>query len=774
MTASARDIARKPGEAGRAARRSRAKFGKAGLTAALAALALGCAASGAPPVLSPMAPLPMVGNYVPDDTDQLAHSLAIAALSSDRQKVDDCIEALHAIDAARRQRDELPTGMLPYALDARNAMLDDTLAYRREADALLRRKDLDPALRARIRQEVADDPLRLADARLYDARMRRIGRAVNAFSSVLGRSAFNGFMLPVRVLRSVVVVALAEHQDDDLTAQERQALAHWKRFIEEEPNTPEASVLLERIDSAQVRWFRTQRDRNLRGAQKALEKGDSPLAIALAERTLHYAPEDRQAIRLLREAEEHRAIWIGNRARNLEATDTDSTLQRKLAVALLLPNGPVEETATALLEKYPEGGLADEASFALATVAGEAGHEAPMWEQLEEIAELGSEQSNMARHAQAALSSAEQNPYRAYRAARGAQTWTMLRWLFFGPLAGGVRDRDLARPLEWAVELPTLATVITGFPNRLIRYPFMKPTTQVPPVLARRYLERYPNGEHAGAVRSWLEDYEASRGNYFGALQLAEAESDTDQGHLEDLRSKASEQALEAASREKRRDFRMSLLKKIAREFQGTEAGQKAGEQAREEAEKGTPQQIQVTRAFLLENPQLAGPEGFALRPGLLDDDLENGELHPEGITFLGGRVLQFAFVSESGNDRDAPTRTHTAVSAERLARTVALLEETSLRIAQVDRDARIEHDADRDLFFERTKLGVTGTPDLRASAESTYAFRGMREKYGLVRSRKSILPVELVLQGSFDDFSLGAFPRIRIPKSTPDVILYR
>ncbi len=218
----------------------------------------------------------------------------------------------------------------------------------------------------------------------------------------------------------------------------------------------------------------------------------------------------------------------------------------------------------------------------------------------------------------------------------------------------------------------------------------------------------------------------------------------------------------------------MSLLKKIAREFQGTEAGRKAGEQAREEVEKGTPQQIQVTRAFLLENPQVAGPEGFALRPELLDDDLENGELHPEGITFLGGRVLEFAFVNESGNDRAAPRRTQAAVSAERLSRAVALLEETSLRIVQVDRDARVENDADRDLFFERAKLGVTGTPDLRASAESTYAFRGMREKYGLVRSRDSILPVEIVLQGSFDDFSLGAFPRIRIPKPTPDVIFYR
>jgi hypothetical protein len=302
----------------------------------------------------------------------------------------------------------------------------------------------------------------------------------------------------------------------------------------------------------------------------------------------------------------------------------------------------------------------------------------------------------------------------------------------------------------------------------------MKPSTRVPPVLARRYLERYPNGDHVAAVRSWLEKYEASRGNYFGALQLAKAEAGVDEDHLEGLRNKASEQALEAARREKRRDVRMSLLKKIAREFRDTEAGREAGEQAREEVENATPQQIQVTRAFLLENPQVAGPEGFALRPGLLDDNLENGELHPDGITFLGGRVLEFAFVDESGNDRDAPRTTQIAVSAERLARAVALLEETSLRIVQVDRDAHVEYDADRDLFFERAKFGVTGTPDLRASAESTYAFRGMREKYGLVRSRESILPVEIVLQGSFDDFSLGAFPRIRIPKPTSDAIFYR
>jgi hypothetical protein len=41
------------------------------------------------------------------------------------------------------------------------------------------------------------------------------------------------------------------------------------------------------------------------------------------------------------------------------------------------------------------------------------------------------------------------------------------------------------------------------------------------------------------------------------------------------------------------------------------------------------------------------------------------------------------------------------------------------------------------------------------------------------VRRRESILPVELVVQGSIQDLSLGAFPRIRLPKRTQDAFLY-
>jgi hypothetical protein len=49
-----------------------------------------------------------------------------------------------------------------------------------------------------------------------------------------------------------------------------------------------------------------------------------------------------------------------------------------------------------------------------------------------------------------------------------------------------------------------------------------------------------------------------------------------------------------------------------------------------------------------------------------------------------------------------------------------------------------------------------------------------MRERYGLVRGRESVLPFDLVVQGSLQDLSLGAFPRWRPPKETPDAFLYR
>jgi hypothetical protein len=170
----------------------------------------------------------------------------------------------------------------------------------------------------------------------------------------------------------------------------------------------------------------------------------------------------------------------------------------------------------------------------------------------------------------------------------------------------------------------------------------------------------------------------------------------------------------------------------------------------------------------------VAGEEALGLNPILLNGDIEDGELHPAGVTFLGGRHIRIALVGESGDDDDEPENVHRVLSEERLGRLAAILDETSRKNQLIDVDDKLGPDPDRDQFLERARLGLAGRPDRRAAARSTYVYRSMRERYGVVRGRESILPFDLVLQGNFTDLTLGAFPRWRMPKETPDAFLYR
>jgi hypothetical protein len=441
-------------------------------------------------------------------------------------------------------------------------------------------------------------------------------------------------------------------------------------------------------------------------------------------------------------------------------------------VALLRPGGDVEGAARPLVAAGAP--LADEASFALAFVEAERGEESASWKTLGEVAGTDDGEANMARHALALLSSPEQNPHAAYEAALSAARGDRTRWLFFGPLAGGARDRDLPRAAEWGIETLSLPQVVLGFPNRLIRSPFTRSQRRSPGVYARRYLELHPGGEHAAEVREWLENYEEERGNHVAALRVAETAPAPDPERLAALRESAARQALDVATAETRLDQRIALLRHVAREFPETEAGREAGATARREMSDATPQRIRVTRGFLREHPEVAGPAGLALRSELLDGERRNGELHPEGLSLLGGGQIELAYVAASGNEDDEPERVRQRISEERLARLVTLLEDGAERTARVDRDYGFEADPDRDLFFEQARLGVADEPHPLATSRSSFVYQGVRERYGLVRGRESILPVELVLHGSLDDLGLGAFPRVRTPRETPDAFLYR
>jgi hypothetical protein len=158
---------------------------------------------------------------------------------------------------------------------------------------------------------------------------------------------------------------------------------------------------------------------------------------------------------------------------------------------------------------------------------------------------------------------------------------------------------------------------------------------------------------------------------------------------------------------------------------------------------------------------------GFVARFGV-------GELHPDGMALLGGNNVEFYYVGTSGNDKKPPAMKRETISKERLARIVSALEEEYYENSLLDADDPIQADSRREAFFERARLGLPTADRDRPSASADFAYKGLRERYGMVRSRKSILPFDIVIKGSLTDLSLGAYPRIREPRRTPDAFLYK
>ena len=606
----------------------------------------GCRSPGARPIGPVIDSSVRFSTRVPDVADHAAAKLASAALVSDVERAERLLGRLRAIDTVLVAGGDLPTGLVPVAADLVNAAANSSLGYRKATGALLESNDLDPALRTRLSQTKKNDPLALASARIRDAWMISLGRAFNALAEPIGTSIMTTGLAPYRLARSVLNYAIQAYNREPLPLQRRQALAHWKEFVARYPDAPEVAELELLIEEGDIEMAETLYQRALRGAQRALEINRTRLALVYADRALELKPEDPLASSIRIEADRRLVREREQRSRSLEvARDMTSVspAARQLSIAMLDPNGDVAGAASELLESDPDGPFADEARFAEAIATGEQGGELQMWRALDDIAEQDPTRSNMARHARALINDPASNPYMAFSKARRENRKNMAKWVALGPWSRGPPDRNLPKPIEWVIDLPVIAQTLVTLPVRLLQLPWMRslPTARLAAVHGRRYLELNPEGERTAEVRSWLSSFESKRDNWIAVYHLALQDLNFDPDQLSELREKAAEQAVEFARREERRDIRSAMYRQVAQGYPDTAAGQRAGEAAREEILHATPQQIQISRGFLVENPEFAGPRGLGLDPELLDDDPVNGELHPIGIVLIGGTRRQ-------------------------------------------------------------------------------------------------------------------------------------
>ncbi|NRA07848.1 MAG: hypothetical protein HRU02_06775 [Myxococcales bacterium] len=741
----------------------------------LAAAALACQSPAAAPLGSPLQESPRFAPRVPDEIDHASADLAAATLADDEAAAALALQRIEAGDVQRRARGEAPSGVVPVGIDALNTIRFRGRSYRGAVEQLLERDDVPATTRARLERALQDDPLVLARARVRDAQMQSTARLFNAVAQPAGHALSAGPLFPYQIATSVAHYLLDTADSDPLPLQRRQALTHWKDFLARYPTAEESPEIARQVEDAQQDWDRTRGQQALEDAHEALARSNAPPAFFHASRALRLNPGDPKAQRAHDDSVELARRQRARLRRSLQVDVSDPREpvpagSRELALAMLARGGDVEAAVAAL---PPDSPLREEAAFALATSRGHAGDDDAMWLGMRELAKADDE-GLMARHARAELSDPTRNAYGAFQQARRQEQVETVVWVLLGQ-APTVPKSNTTAVARWVLSLPGRIRSIGLLPMRLIQTPFrgQGPAAARTAVYARRYLTLDPEGSHAAELRDWLEEYERDRENWLAALRVAETNPQAGTEDLEALREKAAKQALGVAIREERRDLRVAMLYNVTRGFPDTSAGRKAGELAREEAEQRRLHQVRISRGFLEENPSVTGMNGLALDPALLDDDVSNGELHPEGVMLVGGRAVELSFVAAGGDEDDPPERVTTAISEDHLARLVARLEEQSFENSLLDSDAAIEPDATRDLVFERARLGLADIEDARPGAEARYAYRGMREKYGMVRSRESILPFELVVQGSLEDLSLGAFPRMRTPRRTPDAMLY-
>jgi len=370
------------------------------------------------------------------------------------------------------------------------------------------------------------------------------------------------------------------------------------------------------------------------------------------------------------------------------------------------------------------------------------------------------------RQAGALLADPIRSAWPAYQEAESSDSSERLWWLAFGRYAHGPTRRDLWRPVEYLVDLPSMAMTTATFPLRILQYSSARSHFgDGVLVTGERYVLSHPQGAHTEEVRETLEDLYALRGQPAAALRHAEARREPDPKQIAEYRADAAKQLLAAAEKQPRVDLKLAYLAAVLREYGDTPSAADARKSFVETRRSASPQRIRLTREFLIEHPALWGPGALGIRPELLDGKRGNGEIAETGVTLLGKSVVEIALEGRE------PTMTQ--VPADDFARFVARLEEVSRTTLATDERERAVPDAARDAFFANSRLGMVESTDARPTARSDALYESTHEKHGFVHSRESILPVDLVLRGDIETLGLSAFPRIRLPAATPDAMLY-
>lgn len=588
------------------------------------------------PAYDPFDRPPPPPEFFPDEIDKRARAALIDGLTGGGEALED------HLDFFRRQDRELR--------DERNAITGLTDKVR----------DLQ-----RERTAERDDDLTRAEGLLRKSWANRFGAIFNRLlSSVDLVSIVSGAYWGGAV--DATMSELSTVGKPEMSPEERRALVLYDNHLKRHPDHPKAETIRRQMEALEKMKRSVLVYQRIEKAEKAREKGELSRAAFYYEVAALIDPDSAAAKKGLEEMAEAEQNLAAARQQALtvdgqrgEENEDEANVKELLQALALRDTAQIEAQAKLLEEKNAGPRLAASARDALAVAAEIGGRHDDAVRILRGIAGSSSDPLAERTRAEALLESPDYNLRASVERARSRHRLQTLKYVLLGE---DLLKRNLiygTGPLVFAG--PAGATSLAAANVLMIGTNLFEVLTANPispqPVIdeAAAYIRKHPDSENAADVYTVLAEAYEKTGRFDQALLYHELSGKAGAAKLAGVKERAARAWLQAAEKSGSRDSREMYLRTVIERYPDTEAAKTATRRL-SELVKPENQGLRLSKQFLLEHPDLYGPQGLRLKPALFDGQSSNMELADRGITLLSSREIMLHFQTQWGPQSQAYT----------------------------------------------------------------------------------------------------------------------
>jgi hypothetical protein len=594
--------------------------------------------------------------FFPDAVDKRSRELLIDALTNQQESLKDHLQFLKEQDSQLQKETNTSTGLTERALDLTNNTIQDRQRYLAAQQEALKNTSV-PERKKYLQSIINNDDLNQADDLMRQSSTNQWGGILNRMlSSVDLAGVASGNYIGAAA--ETVISQLYALADRDMAIEERRALArhldHLKRF----PNDPRNAEILRQVEGIEGKKKSVLIKKQLARGDEALGKGELERALFYYEMASFIDPESKSAERALQkttklyqEQQETREKGLASGKEGSFSSDQEQDVEQLLNALSLRDPAFIERQSIDVGRKHHGNRLGDAALDTEAVALELRGQHEAAKRIIEQLAR-SSKNPDLQKRAAALLSSPEYNLLGSFQDARNDRRIESVKYVLLGEdllkknLIYAAGAMAAAGPAGGATLVGAVNAMMIG--NNLVNVISNNPISAQPVIDAGvAYIRNHPKSENASEVYGVLADAYAERGMFDKAVhfhQLAGAPPEK----IAALKEKAASAMLNAATKSKGRGTQEYYLTTIIDEYPESPAAAEATKKLAALV-KSDNQGLRMSKQFLVENPELYGPNGLGLKPSLFDGNPNNMELAERGVNLLNDNEILIHYQTRWG-----------------------------------------------------------------------------------------------------------------------------